>query len=140
LTREIKLIGISGRFAWGVEATPLFAQFDPSTIYGVGFAPVVWRWNFPPKPRWSAFAELSMGGLWTTDPIPEKSGRANFTAHWGGGVRLRPRGAHAILIAYRFQRISRTATSSERIQSTAMCSWPAGLTARSSLALQMTTA
>ena len=106
LTREIKLIGIRGRFAWGVEATPLFAQFDPSTVYGVGVAPVVWRWNFPPQPRWSAFAELSMGGLWTTDPIPEKSGRANFTAHWGGGVRLRRRGAHAILVAYRFQHFS----------------------------------
>jgi hypothetical protein len=106
LTGDIRLLGIRGRFAWGVEATPIFAQFDPSTIYGVGFAPVVWRWNFPPRPRWSAFAELSMGGLWTTDPIPEKTGRANFSAHWGGGLRLRPRGPHAILIAYRFQHFS----------------------------------
>ena len=106
LTRELASGPIRGRFAWGVEATPLFAQFDPSTIYGIGFAPVVWRWNFPPKPRWSAFAELSMGGLWTTDPIPEKTGRANFSAHWGGGVRLRPRGGHAILLAYRFQHFS----------------------------------
>jgi len=106
LTGDLKLIGIRGRFAWGVEATPVFAQLDPSTIYGVGFAPVVWRWNFPPKPRWSAFAELSMGGLWTTEPIPEKTGRANFTAHWGGGLRLRPRGGHALLLAYRFQHFS----------------------------------
>ena len=106
LTRELAFGPIRGRFAWGVEATPLFAQIDPSTIYGVGFAPVVWRWNFPPTPRWSAFAELSMGGLWTTDPIPEKTGRANFSAHWGGGVRLRPRGGHAILLAYRFQHFS----------------------------------
>ena len=106
LTGDIKLIGIRGRFAWGVEATPLFAQFDPSTIYGVGFAPVVWRWNFPPRPAWSAFAELSMGGLFSSDPIPEETSRGNFTAHWGGGVRLRRRGANAILIAYRFQHFS----------------------------------
>ena len=106
LTRELGLGPIRGRFAWGVEAMPMFAQFEPSTIYGVGFAPVVWRWNFPPQPRWSAFAELSMGGLWTTDPIPENTSRANFTAHWGGGVRLRPRGAHALLLAYRFQHFS----------------------------------
>ena len=26
------------------------------------------------------------------DPIPEDTSRGNFTAHWGGGVRLRPRG------------------------------------------------
>ena len=106
LTREIKLIGIRGRFAWGVEATPIFAQFDPSTIYGVGFAPVVWRWNFPPRRTWSAFAELSMGGLLTSDPIPEDTSRGNFSAHWGGGLRLRPRGPHAILLAYRFQHFS----------------------------------
>ncbi len=106
LTRELALGPIRGRFAWGVEATPLFAQFEPTTIYGVGFAPVVWRWNFPPRPRWSAFAELSMGGLWTAEAIPEKTGRGNFSAHWGGGLRIRPRGANAILIAYRFQHLS----------------------------------
>jgi len=106
LTRELKWGPIRGRFAWGVEAMPLFAQFEPSAIYGAGFAPVIWRWNFPPRPRWSVFAELSMGGLWTSDPIPEDTGRANFSAHWGGGIRFKPRGGHAILVAYRFQHFS----------------------------------
>ena len=106
LTRELSWGPIRGRFAWGVEATPVFAQFEPSDIYGVGFAPVIWRWNFPPQPRWSAFAELSMGGLWTSEPIPEDTGHGNFTAHWGGGVRFKPRGGHAIVIAYRFQHFS----------------------------------
>jgi hypothetical protein len=106
LTPDLKLIGIRGRFAWGVEATPMFAQYEPSAIYGVGFAPVVWRWNFPPQPRWSAFAELSMGGLWTNAAIPEDAGPVNFTAHWGGGIRLRPRGGHAVLVGYRFQHFS----------------------------------
>ncbi len=106
LTRELAWGPVRGRFAWGVEVTPVFAQFEPSRIYGAGFAPVIWRWNFPPQPRWSAFAELSMGGLWTSDPIPEDTGRANFSAHWGGGIRFRPRGGHAILVAYRFQHFS----------------------------------
>ena len=106
LTRELSWGPIRGRFAWGVEATPVFAQFEPSDIHGVGFAPVIWRWNFPPQPRWSAFAELSMGGLWTSEPIPEDTGRGNFTAHWGGGIRFKPRGGHAIVIAYRFQHFS----------------------------------
>jgi hypothetical protein len=97
---------LRGRFTWAVEAMPIFAQFSPSAIYGVGFAPVVWRWNFTPRTRFSIFAELSMGGLWTTDPIPEKTGSANFTAHWGGGARLWPRGGNAFLLAYRFQHFS----------------------------------
>ena len=106
LTRELKLIGIRGRFAWGVEAMPIFAQFSPTNIYGVGIAPVVWRWNFPAGSRWSAFGELSMGGMWTTDAIPENTSRGNFTAHWGGGARRRWRGDNALLLAYRFQHFS----------------------------------
>lgn len=106
LTPDLTWGPIRGRFAWGVEALPVFAQVEPSSIYGAGLSPVVWRWNFPPQPRWSAFAELSMGGLWTSDPIPEETSRANFSAHWGGGIRLKPRGGHAILIAYRFQHFS----------------------------------
>ena len=106
LTRELAFGPVRGKFAWGIEATPVFAQFSPSTIYGVGIAPVVWRWNFPPRRAWSAFAELSMGGLWTSDEIPEQTSRVNFTAHWGAGVRRPWRGANALLLAYRFQHFS----------------------------------
>ena len=97
---------LRGRFAWAVEAMPVFAQISPSSIYGIGFAPIVWRWNFTPRPRWSWFAELSMGGMWTTAPIPDETSTINFTAHWGAGVRLWPRGPRAVLLGYRFQHFS----------------------------------
>ena len=97
---------LRGRFAWGVEVTPVFAQLTPSHMYGIGVAPVVWRWNVTPRRRWSAFAELSMGGLWTTAALPEHTSRVNFSAHWGGGIRLFPHGAHALLLGYRFQHFS----------------------------------
>lgn len=106
LTNEWGPGALRGRFVWAVEAMPIFAQFSPGSIYGIGFAPLVWRWNFTPQPRWSAFGEMAMGGLWSTEPIPEDTGRANFTAHWGAGVRLRPRGSHSVLVAYRFQHFS----------------------------------
>jgi opacity protein-like surface antigen len=97
---------VGGCFAWGLEAMPVFAQYEPANIYGIGVAPVVWRWNFRPRQKWSAFAELSMGGLWTTEPIPDETSRLNFSAHWGGGIRLWPRGANAVLLGYRFQHFS----------------------------------
>jgi hypothetical protein len=97
---------LRGCFAWGVEVTPALVQFSPSHLYGAGIAPVVWRWNFLPLRSWSAFAELSMGGLWTTDPIPEKTQRVNFTAHWGGGVRWHTSARDSIVFAYRLQHFS----------------------------------
>lgn len=106
LTRPLGPGPLRGRFAWAAEATPIFAQTAPSRLYGIGFAPVVWRWNFEPRRRWSAFGELSMGGLWTSDPIPEKATRGNFTAHWGGGVRLHASVRHRLVLGYRFQHIS----------------------------------
>jgi hypothetical protein len=106
LTREWGPGALRGRFVWAVEAMPIFAQFSPASIYGIGLAPVVWRWNFRPQPRWSAFGEMAMGGMWSTEPIPENTSRGNFTAHWGAGVRLRPRGPHSVVVAYRFQHLS----------------------------------
>jgi hypothetical protein len=106
LTDDLAPGVLRGRFAWGIEATPVFVQFDPVAIYGIGVAPLVWRWNFAPRRRWSAFAELSMGGLWTSDRIPENTSRLNFSAHWGGGVRLPRGGGNAVVLAYRFQHFS----------------------------------
>jgi hypothetical protein len=106
LTGDLKFVGIRGRFAWGIELMPLFAQYEPSGVYGFGVAPVVWRWNFPSRHKWSAFAELSMGGLWTSDKLPEGTSQINFSAHWGGGVRVLPRGKHALVLGYRFQHFS----------------------------------
>lgn len=106
LTREVGPGVLRGRFAWAVEVMPVFVQVSPSHTYGLGVAPLLWRWNFVSRGRWSAMAELSMGGLWTTEPIPERASRANFTAHWGGGVRLRTSPAQHLLLAYRFQHIS----------------------------------
>lgn len=97
---------LRGCFSWGVEATPALVQFSPSHLYGIGVAPVVWRWNFIPRRKWSVFAELSSGGLWTTDPIPEDTKPLNFTAHWGGGVRWHTSPRDSVVFAYRFQHFS----------------------------------
>jgi hypothetical protein len=106
LTSDVGPGVLRGRFVWAVEAMPLFAQTHPTDAYGVGIAPVLWRWNFVPRPRWSAYGELAMGGLWTSSPIPEQTRRGNFTAHWGGGVRLKVSGERSVVLAYRLQHIS----------------------------------
>lgn len=97
---------LRGCFTWAVEAMPLLIQFSPSRLYGAGIAPVVWRWNLLPTQSWSVFADMSMGGLWTSEPIPAETNRVNFTAHWGGGVRWHRSVRHSAVLAYRFQHFS----------------------------------
>ncbi len=146
LTRDLKLIGIRGRFAWGVEATPIFAQFEPSPIYGVGFAPVVWRWNFPPQPP----GRRSRSCRWADCGRPSRFPRtpaAPISARIGAAACGWPRGAHAILLAYRFQHFSNgnQLGSNPGVNShVVLAGWsrssPAVLTARSFLASTTTTA
>ena len=41
LTHDAGPSVLHGRFAWGVEVTPVFAQLTPTRMYGMGVAPVV---------------------------------------------------------------------------------------------------
>lgn len=97
---------LRGRFVWALEVTPLFAQWSPATAWGAGVSPLFWRWNFDPRGRWSPFAELSMGGLWTSAAVPEGTSSANFTAHAALGTRIRASARVAWVAGFRFQHIS----------------------------------
>ena len=97
---------LRGRFEWSVEFVPVFAQFEPDTTYGLGFTPLVWRWNFEPRGRLVHFAELAGGALWTQDPVPTSTTTANFTAHLAYGVRYFFTSHTALVVGYRFHHIS----------------------------------
>jgi hypothetical protein len=97
---------LGGRFAWVLEAVPVFGQYEPTRTYGFGLSPLVWRWNFQPRGRVAPYAELAGGGLWTTEPVPDGTTTANFTAHVGGGVRLFVKPHQAVVLNYWFHHIS----------------------------------
>lgn len=104
---EPHLIGpLRGRFAWAVEAVPLFGQYEPTKTYGFGVSPLVWRWNFVGRGKVMPYAELAGGGLWTTEPVPDRTTTGNFTAHAGGGVRFFLSPSRAFVVNYWFHHIS----------------------------------
>lgn len=106
LTTPRGIGGLRGRFEWAFEATPVYGQYQPSRAYGFGFTPLVWRWNFEPHGRYAPYAELAGGALWTSNPVPDHTTAANFTAHLGGGLRVFLRPQQALVLGYRFQHIS----------------------------------
>jgi hypothetical protein len=97
---------LRGRFAWALEAVPVFAQYEPTRTYGFGLSPLVWRWNFEPHGRVAPYAELAGGGIWTTKPVPDETTTANFTAHVGGGIRYFFKPRQAFVVNYWFHHIS----------------------------------
>lgn len=97
---------LRGRLAWAIEAMPVYWQIEPTSTYGVGVLPLVWRWRFLPRSRGQAFAELAFGGLFTRAGVPEGTEAANFLAHGAFGVRWNPEARTSLVTAYRFHHIS----------------------------------
>ena len=97
---------LRGRFEWAMEVTPVFAQYRPDDVYGLGVAPICWRWNFEPRGKYAPYAELAGGLMWSSAPVPEETTTANFTAHAGAGVRMLIRKHEALVVAYRLDHIS----------------------------------
>lgn len=95
-----------GRFEWAVEGMPVYGQYRPNRVYGVGVSPMVWRWNFEPRGRLAPYGELAGGLLFTTDPVPVQTTSVNFTAHAGAGFRFFLRPKQALVFTYRFHHSS----------------------------------
>jgi hypothetical protein len=95
-----------GNFEWAIETVPVYNQSRPTSTFGVGVSPMVWRWNFEPRGKLAPFGELAGGALFTRDPVPARTTKANFTAHAGAGLRIFIRPREALILSYRFHHIS----------------------------------
>jgi hypothetical protein len=75
---------------YGFDVMPLFIQVTPKPIYGVGFEPVVLRWNsgFRLK-RAVPYIELAGGAVHSNANLPSgDTSNFNFIARGGGGLEL----------------------------------------------------
>jgi hypothetical protein len=97
---------LRGRFEWAVEVAPIYRQYEPSNTNGVAITPFVWRWNFQPRGRLAPYGEFAGGGLWTANPVPDRTTTLNFTAHAALGMRIFLRSNEAAVLSYRVHHIS----------------------------------
>ena len=108
LTDEVGRGWRKGRFEWGMDVIPLFRQFRPEPLHGVGFEPVILRWNSSLRAgRVSPYIELAGGGVRTNTNLPAgNTSDFNFTARGGGGILISRTPRHAIDVGVRWSHIS----------------------------------
>jgi lipid A 3-O-deacylase len=97
---------LRGRFEYAVDAVPVFLVFQPAnTAYGVGFDPLVLKWNFEHQGRFLPYLELSGGTLFTDHNVPTGTNSVNFTDQAALGVHIL--GAkHNVSLELRYMHIS----------------------------------
>ena len=80
---------LKGRFEYSVDAVPVYLIFQPrNTVYGVGLNPLNLKWNFAAPKRLHPYIELSGGTLFTTDKVPPRTSKVNFTPSAAIGTHI----------------------------------------------------
>ncbi|MBB6145437.1 hypothetical protein HNQ77_003398 [Silvibacterium bohemicum] len=81
-------------------------------IFGEGFSPLGFKWNFRPRHRIQPVFTTLAGYMFTTEPIPvSTAGSWNFTFEFGAGFEFYRSATRSIRAEYRFHHISNAYTA-----------------------------
>lgn len=87
-------------------------QKEHQSVYGVGIAPVGFKFNFRRDKRVQPFSSTSGGFLYFTKQVPAPgSSQFNFTFNFSGGVQILTSSRKAITLGYEFRHISNGGTA-----------------------------
>lgn len=93
------------------SATPNEPATRRETSYGVGVAPLAFRFYFLPKNRVKPFAQFGAGVIYMNKPTPlPETSKFNFTGYFGGGFLIHASRKRAISLSYRYFHISNANT------------------------------
>jgi len=97
---------LRGRFEYALDAVPVFVVFQPAnTAFGMGFDPLVLKWNFQRHGRISPFLELTGGALFTNHDIPTGTNTVNFMDQAALGMHILGE-KHNVSVELRYMHIS----------------------------------
>jgi hypothetical protein len=97
-----------GALEYAFDFMPVFETYGNQRTHGVGFDPVILRWNSAlHTSRLSPYIELAGGAVITpTNLPPGNTSSFNFTPKGGGGIYLQTRKRQALDIGFRWSHIS----------------------------------
>ena len=80
---------LRGRFEFAVDIVPVYEIYQPAyTAYAGGFNPLVLKWNFVRRGRFSPYFELSGGTLFSSKNIPTYTNTVNFSPSAALGTHI----------------------------------------------------
>jgi lipid A 3-O-deacylase len=108
LTDEIGHGWRRGKFEYAADFMPVFETYGNQRTHGIGFDPVILRWNSAlRKNRISPYIELSGGAVVTPVNLPPgNTSSFNFMAKGGGGIYYRTRARQAFDMGFHWSHIS----------------------------------
>ena len=97
-----------GRLEYAADFVPIFQTYGNQRTHGIGFDPVILRWNSAlHTSRVSPYIELSGGGVSTPVNLPPgRTSSFNFMAKGGGGIYLRMQARQAFDVGLHWSHIS----------------------------------
>ncbi|MFZ0294612.1 MAG: acyloxyacyl hydrolase [Candidatus Sulfotelmatobacter sp.] len=97
-----------GSLEYAFDFVPVFETFGNQRTHGIGFDPVILRWNSVLHwSRISPYIDLAGGGVSTPVNLPPgNTSSFNFMAKGGGGIYLRTRNRQAFDVGFRWSHIS----------------------------------
>ncbi len=97
---------LRGRFEYAVDAVPVFLVFQSAnTAYGAGFDPLVLKWNFERRGRFSPYLELTGGTLFTNQNVPADTNTVNFMDQAALGMHILG-ASHNVSVELRYMHVS----------------------------------
>jgi hypothetical protein len=103
---------LRGRLEMVIEVIPFFVALQSHQGEGVGFSPLMFRWNLRQHRAIHPFVEAAAGMMATNHDVPENTARLNFSLHAGGGARVRVAERWAVVVGYRLHHLSNNNTAS----------------------------
>jgi hypothetical protein len=97
-----------GNLEYAFDLMPVFETYGNQRTHGVGFDPVILRWNSALRmPRISPYIELAGGAVITPSNLPPgNTSSFNFMAKGGGGIYIRTRKRQSFDVGFRWSHIS----------------------------------
>jgi len=97
---------LRGNLEWAGDIIPAYVVFQNNTVYGAGFNPALFKWNFTHGKKIAPYFEMGGGLLFTRGDVPPGTSTVNFTSQAGFGMHIFRQEKRAITFAGKYVHIS----------------------------------